>query len=155
MSVDLDGVRRAVLKRRHSILGYGTFLTRGEWKGAEGVEPAFLSGYRRVLPPGNPFPFAIRDPDCPGFWALKFEVTPLRLVELDHYEGIKEGLYHRRKLPARLVGGDRWAFVYVYLPTAATVRRFKLSPSLDPDDSWKEVLRADAELVARFPQLVE
>lgn len=139
---------------RYAVIGYGTFITLRKYEGAERVEPAFVEGFRRVFPPGHWYPFVIPDPTSPGFWGLKFEVTLARLYQLDIYEGVDQGLYYRRKVPARLRAGET-IFGYVYVATKRTIRAHHLAPEIDPDDAWRQEIAQHPDIVAQFPELVE
>ncbi|MHA1732920.1 MAG: gamma-glutamylcyclotransferase family protein [Promethearchaeota archaeon] len=149
----LDARRGEYFDKVYAVVGYGTFITRRLFETAENVEPALVRGFRRVLPPGNPFPFVLRDPDHAGFWALKFEVDLPRLFELDAYEGLDSGLYYRRKIPVLLRSG-REVFAYIYVPTARTVREYRLDPDVDPDDAWKDHIARHLDIVDLFPELL-
>ena len=67
-----------------SVIGYGTFITRGHWKDKHNVEPCLVNNFSRVYPQGFWFPIVF--PSGDSFWALKFEVTLQELEFLDNYE---------------------------------------------------------------------
>ncbi len=149
----LEQLRKAVQNRSTAVIGYGTLITRKEYHQASGVEPVFVSGYRRVLPSGNWYPFVLHDPDYEGFWALKFIVSLPRLYEIDAYEGVSGGLYYRRKIAARRKDGN-FIFAYIYLPTVETQKRQQLHLGMDPTDRWKEKIANHPDIVAEFPELL-
>jgi len=136
---------------RIKVVGYGTFITRGIWKNKQKVEPCFVKGYKRILPPGNWFPFVLKCENN-SFWALKFEINENELRELDFYEGVELGLFERQKIPIYLKNGKEDQ-AYIYLPTQKTINQFKLDLKCDDKDLWKEVIKKDKEIINRFPEL--
>ena len=137
---------------RYSVIGYGTFLTRGYWKNKVNLEICKISGFRRILPVGNGFPYIIIDKES-SFWALKFDVTKEELQKLDYYEGTSVGFYKRIQINVEMKNGkEKKAFIYI--PTEDTIKRENLSTEIDKYDKWKDIISKYHELVEKFPELI-
>jgi gamma-glutamylcyclotransferase (GGCT)/AIG2-like uncharacterized protein YtfP len=135
-----------------TIVGYGTFITSKKWSNYSNVEVCLIKGYRRILPPGNWFPYVLPD-ESSQFWGLKFEVTFGQLSQLDKFEGVDTNLYYRRTIQVVLkdkseINAD------IYLPTETTVIREKLTLEMDNVDAWKFEMKKYKEIVERFPELL-
>ncbi len=139
-------------QNKYSIVGYGTFITRGYWKNKSNVKICKVTGFRRILPKGNWFPFVLPDENS-SFWALKFDVNEEELNQLDYYEGVAAGLYKRIKIDIQLKNGiKKEAFIYV--PTQKTIQQQNLLLEMDKIDKWKEEIRKDSNLLRKFPELL-
>ena len=104
-------------KKNHnvvSVIGYGTFITRGYWKDKQNVEPCLVSNYSRVFPPKYWFPVVF--PSYDSFWALKFDVTQAELNHLDNYEGVHLGLFERIQTKVELKTRNK-INAFLYIPT--------------------------------------
>ncbi|TFF90560.1 MAG: gamma-glutamylcyclotransferase [Promethearchaeota archaeon] len=134
-----------------SVVGYGTFITRGHWKDKKNVEVCKVIGYRRIFPKGNWFPYIIPSKGD-SFWALKFDVNAQQLKHLDYYEGVQAGLYKRVKTKIQLKNGET-SEAYVYVPTQQTIESQNLSLEIDKTDRWKEEIKQHPEVIQRFPEL--
>lgn len=134
-----------------SIVGYGTFLTKGYWKGKKNVEPCLVRDYIRILPEGYWYPFALYKKGA-SFWALKFDITVIELDTLDIYEGVAEKLYDRILINVELEE-NRIISAYLYVPSQNTIQNSKLTTDLDEQDRWREKLLLNSELISQFPIL--
>ena len=136
-----------------TIIGYGTFITRGFWKDKRNVEVCVVKDFIRIyIPERNWFPYALPLKDS-FFKALKFEVTNQELVELDVYEGVKSGLFKRVKTKVVLINNE-YTEAYIYIPTNNTIISEGLSPELDKSDSWKKEIEKSVETLKKFPELL-
>jgi len=140
------------MSEKFSVVGYGTFITKGYWKNKSNVEVCKVIGFRRVFPKGNWFPYVLPDPDS-SFWALKFDVTKENLRELDYYEGVPSGLYKRTKTVIELKDGTKQQ-AFIYVPTESTIKRENLTLDVDKKDKWKFEIKKHPEIVEKFPKLV-
>ncbi|TXT58779.1 MAG: hypothetical protein BAJALOKI1v1_1550008 [Promethearchaeota archaeon] len=137
--------------KKYSVVGYGTFITRGYWKDKSNVRVCKVIGFRRVFPEGNWFPYVLPDKES-SFWALKFDVNLEELRELDIYEGVPAGLYKRIKTIIQVKDGiEEKAFIYV--PTEKTITQQQLTIDMDKTDRWKEEIKKHHEIVDKFPKL--
>ena len=139
------------MSERFSVVGYGTFITRGYWKDKSNVEVCKVIGFRRIFPQGNWFPYVLPDPDS-SFWALKFDVSRKELIQLDYYEGVPSGLYKRTKTMIKLKNGTKKE-AFIYVPTDQTIERENLNLAIDKNDRWKQEIRKYPEIVEKFPEL--
>lgn len=135
-----------------SVIGYGTFITRGHWKDKQNVEVCNVPNFIRIFPKGNWFPFVLPLENS-SFWALKFEVNEAQLKELDYYEGIHKGLFERYETEIILKNSNK-SNAFIYVPTLETINSLNLSPELDLNDRWKKEIKRDPEVVMNFPELV-
>ncbi len=135
-----------------SVVGYGTFITRELWKEMKNVEPCLVKNHARIFPKGNWFPYVLPKEGA-SFWALKFDANEPQLKQLDYYEGVEAGLYERVLIPIIVKSGESKR-AYIYIPTRQTIERQGLSPSMDPEDRWKEEIKKKPEIVAKFPELI-
>ncbi|MHA1804187.1 MAG: gamma-glutamylcyclotransferase family protein [Promethearchaeota archaeon] len=135
-----------------SVVGYGTFLTKGLWKNKKNVEPCLVKDHVRILPEGNWYPFVLEKKGA-SFWALKFSISKEELKQLDYYEGVDAGLYKRVLITVILKNGKK-ASAYIYVPTEKTIKTWGLDPLIDPHDQWKEELKKNPELIKEFPELI-
>ena len=113
-----------------SIIGYGTFITRGVWENKVNVEVCVVQNYTRIYPKGYWFPFVL--PSKESFWALKFEVDPLQLEILDNYEGLSSGFFKRVVADIVLKDNSK-SKAFIYVPTKKTIEEQNLSSGY-PDD---------------------
>jgi gamma-glutamylcyclotransferase (GGCT)/AIG2-like uncharacterized protein YtfP len=142
-----------MMQNKYSVVGYGTFITRETWKNKSNVKVCKVTGFRRVLPQGNWFPYILPDEDS-SFWALKFDVNEEELKQLDYYEGVPAGLYKRITITIQLKNGtEKEAFIYV--PTEKTIQQQNLSLNMDKDDKWKYEIKKHSKIVEKFPELLK
>jgi len=134
-----------------SVIGYGTFITRGYWKNKENVEPCLVRNYSRVFPPNYWFPVVF--PSNESFWALKFDVTQEELNQLDNYEGVDLGLFERIQINVELKTRDKIK-AFLYIPTENLIISQLLTKELDTSDRWKEHIKTFPEIVLFFPELI-
>ena len=135
------------------IIGYGTFITRGFWKDKRNVEVCVVKNFIRIfIPERNWFPYALPLKNS-YFKALKFEVTPQELEELDIYEGVKSGLFKRVKTDV-ILDNNKHIEAFIYIPTNNTIISQGLSPALDKTDSWKKEIKKSVETLNNFPELL-
>ncbi len=137
----------------YSVVAYGTFITKGYWKDKKNVEICKVSGFKRILPEGNWFPYVIPNKNS-FFWALKFDVTNEELQTLDFYEGTSMGLYKRTQIEVILKDGVKKK-AFIYIPTEKTIKKKNLTLKIDIMDNWKKEIRKNPEIVEKFPELVE
>lgn len=135
-----------------SVIGYGTFITRGYWKNKKNVEVCLIPNFVRILPKNNWFPYILASNNS-SFWALKFDVNENELKELDHYEGVDMGLFKRSKIEVMLKN-KTLSEAFIYLPTKSTIDSQNLNFKMDMHDKWKEKIKQFPEIVAKFPELV-
>jgi len=114
----------------YSVVGYGTFITRGYWKSKKNVEICLVRDYIRIFPPGNWFPYVL---PCKlsSFFALKFDVNKEELGKIDFYIS-----------------------AFIYVPSESTIKSQKLTPEIDKNDCWKEEIKKFPKLVSMFPELI-
>ena len=134
-----------------SVIGYGTFITRGHWKDKLNVEPCLVTNFSRVYPQGYWFPIVF--PSKESFWALKFEVTQQELEDLDNYEGVNDDLFKRIEIYVKLKSGEKTK-AFLYVPTDNLISTNKLHKGLDTSDRWKDHIRKFPEIVKLFPELI-
>jgi len=134
-----------------SVIGYGTFITRGHWKDKKNVEVCKVPNFIRIYPEGNWFPFVLPLENS-SFWALKFDVNEEHLKQLDYYEGLHTGLFERYEIEI-ILKNDNKSKALIYVPTQETVISFNLSPELDLNDRWKEEIKKNSEMILKFPEL--
>jgi len=137
----------------YSIIGYGTFITRGYWKDKQNVEICLVQNYARVLPDGSWFPYVLKSEES-SFWALKFDVNKQQLKGLDDYEGVPSNLFERIEIDVILKNKDLIS-AFLYIPTKQTIISQKLSLKQDNYDNWKEEIKKHPEIVDNFPELVK
>ncbi|MFX1356242.1 MAG: gamma-glutamylcyclotransferase family protein [Promethearchaeota archaeon] len=135
----------------YSIVGYGTFITRGYWKDKNNVEICLVRDYIRIFPPGNWFPYVLPYKSS-SFYALKFDVNKKELANLDFYEGIADK-YFERKTVKILVNNKYMISAFIYVPSKSTIKSQKLTPEIDKNDLWKEEIKKFPEIVNIFPEL--
>lgn len=134
-----------------SVIGYGTFITRGIWKDKKNVEVCFIKDYIRIFPRRSWFPYVL---PCRGgsFYALKFDVTKQELKNLDKYEGVYENYFKLEEVEGYKKDNQLFK-AYIYLPTEDTIKELKLSVELDKNDNWKEEIKKFPEVLNKFPEL--
>lgn len=135
-----------------SVVGYGTFITERWFERGKNAEACLVRGFRRIMPPGHPYPFILPANLEDGFWGIKFDVNFALLAELDAYEECPT-LYLRESIQVELRSG---AFVLaeIYVPTPQTVEQYCLSPDIDPSDHWRAVITREVpDLLEKFPEL--
>jgi gamma-glutamylcyclotransferase (GGCT)/AIG2-like uncharacterized protein YtfP len=135
-----------------SIVGYGTFITRGLWKDKKNVEVCLVPDFIRIFPEGHWFPFGLPFKGK-SFWALKFEVNDQELKQLDYYEGVDSGLFKRIDTEIILKNNTK-SSALIYIPTEKTIDTLHLTPELDSEDRWKNEIRKNSEVVKKFPELL-
>ena len=135
-----------------SIVGYGTFITRGHWKDKVNVEVCVVKDFVRIFPKGYWFPF-ILPAEGKFFKALKFDIEKQQLNELDLYEGVSSNLYNRVNTQVILKNHEE-INAYIYVPTKKTIESQNLKPELDKNDRWKEEIKKFADIIERFPELI-
>ncbi|MBN1216539.1 MAG: gamma-glutamylcyclotransferase [Candidatus Lokiarchaeota archaeon] len=140
------------MNKNFSIIGYGTFITKGYWKDKENIEVCKVPGYRRIYPEGNWFPYVLKDKES-SFWALKFDVSGDDLYQLDVYEGVFLGFYKRILIE---INTKNYVLkkAYMYIPTEETVKKEKLSLEMDIIDKWKNEIKKNTEIIKLFPELL-
>jgi hypothetical protein len=136
----------------YSVVGYGTFITRGYWKSKKNVEICLVRDYIRIFPPGNWFPYVL---PCKlsSFFALKFDVNKEELGKIDFYEGIIEK-HFERKIVKILLKNKNIISAFIYVPSESTIKSQKLTPEIDKNDCWKEEIKKFPKLVSMFPELI-
>ncbi|MBY9017320.1 MAG: gamma-glutamylcyclotransferase [Candidatus Lokiarchaeota archaeon] len=134
-----------------SVIGYGTFITRGYWKDKQNVESCLVNNYSRVFPRKYWFPVVLPSDD--SFWALKFDVSQEELNQLDNYEGVHLGLFERIQTKVELKTGSK-INAFLYVPTENLIVSQMLTNELDTSDRWKEHIRTFPEIVQLFPELI-
>ena len=135
-----------------SVIGYGTFITKGYWKNKQNVEVCVIKDFVRILPHENWFPYILPKSGS-TFYALKFDITPNELELLDKYEGVDSGLFKRIKIKTQLKNGNN-INAYIYIPTKKTILSQGLSFDLDKNDKWKQKIKKNLEIVKQFPELI-
>ena len=138
-------------KKYLSVIGYGTFITRGHWKEKQNVEPCLIHNFTRVFPQNYWFPIVL--PSNNSFWALKFDVTNEELKQLDNYEGVHLGLFERIQIQAELKTKQK-IVAFLYIPTKNLIFSQKLTMKLDTSDRWKDQIKKFPEIVREFPELI-
>ena len=135
-----------------SIIGYGTFITECFWKDKQGVQVCLVKNFTRIFPKNSWFPYVL--PSKNSFWALKFEVNEQQLSFLDIYEGISAGLFKRSNAEIEFKNGKN-SMAFIYIPTENLIRTHNLRLELDKEDRWKNEIKKHAEIVSKFPELLE
>ncbi|HEY0090502.1 MAG TPA: gamma-glutamylcyclotransferase family protein [Candidatus Lokiarchaeia archaeon] len=135
-----------------SIVGYGTFITRGIWKDKRNVKVCLVKDFVRILPLESWFPYALPLKNA-YFNALKFDVLKSDLEKLDEYEGLPSGLFRRVKIEVT-IKNEQKKEAYIYVPTDKTIKKYNLNPNIDKSDKWKEEIKKFPEIVKIFPELL-
>ena len=135
-----------------SVVGYGTFITKGHWKDKDNVEVCVVKDFVRILPRGNWFPYILPAKGS-SFTALKFDVRKGQLKTLDQYEGVSVDLYDRVKTQVVLKNNEI-VNAFIYIPTQKTIESQNLTPELDKNDRWREEIKKFPEIVKLFPELI-
>jgi len=135
-----------------SVVGYGTFITKGHWKDKVNVEVCEVKDFVRIFPKGSWFPFVLSSKGN-SFMALKFEVEKAQLNGLDQYEGVSEGLFKRVETQVLLKNGNI-IHAFIYVPTKKTIESQILTFELDKSDRWREEIKKFSEIVKQFPELI-
>ncbi|MFX0019634.1 MAG: gamma-glutamylcyclotransferase family protein [Promethearchaeota archaeon] len=135
-----------------SVIGYGTFISRGIWRTKRNVEVCLIEGYIRIYPEGFWYPCVLPS-ERSSFYALKFDVTKEELRYLDFYEGVSENYFKREIIEVYLKNNEK-VQAYIYLPTDQLITKYKLSVNLDEKDRWKEEIKKDSEIIEKFPELI-
>ena len=135
-----------------SIVGYGTFITKGYWKDKIDVKTCLVKDYIRIFPEGNWFPYALHYKGG-SFWALKFDVSEKELDDLDQYEGVSAKLFKRVETQV-ILKNDEEICAYIYVPTEETIELQKLSHEMDKIDRWKEEIKKNPDIAKKFPELI-
>ena len=133
-----------------SVIGYGTFITRGLWKDKFNVEVCTVINFTRIFPRNNWFPYALKS--AGSFKALKFAVTKEEIKLLDEIEGVDSGLF-KRVMVDILLKNNRSSSAFMYVPTEETIVSQKLTLESDKIDRWKEEIKKIPEIVRKFPDL--
>jgi gamma-glutamylcyclotransferase (GGCT)/AIG2-like uncharacterized protein YtfP len=134
-----------------SVVGYGTFITRGHWEHKQNVEPCIVRNYTRIFPQNYWFPVVL--PSNDSFWALKFDVIEQELNKLDNYEGINYDFFERVQVEVELKTGSH-INAFLYIPTENLIKGQNLTIDLDKNDKWKEEIKKFPEIVEKFPELI-
>lgn len=134
-----------------SVIGYGTFITRGYWKNKQNVQPCLIHNYSRVFPSNYWFPIVF--PSNDSFWALKFDVSYEQLAQLDHYERVHLGIFERIQIEVELKMRNKIK-AFLYIPTENFIVTNALTKELDTNDKWKEYIKSFPEIVQLFPELI-
>lgn len=135
-----------------SVIGYGTFITRGLWKNKQNVVACLIKDYIRIFLEDDWYPYAIPLTGA-SFYALKFDVSEVDLKILDYYEGVPDGIFKRVKIEV-LLKNDIKIEAFIYLPTDNIIKSYNLSPELDRFDRWKEKIKKIPEIGEKFPELL-
>ena len=135
-----------------SVVGYGTFITKGHWKDKDNVEVCIVKDFVRIHPKGNWFPFILPKKGN-SFKALKFDVEKGQLNALDLYEGVSADLYDRVEIQVFLKNNDK-INAFIYVPTQKTIESQGLTPEMDKNDRWREEIKKFPEIVNKFPELI-
>ncbi len=134
-----------------SVIGYGTFITRGLWKDKFNVEVCTVINFTRIFPRNSWFPYVLQSKG--SFKALKFDVNEQELETFDRIEGVFEGLFKRVNTEIYLKN-DRKSSAFIYVPTDKTIKSQNLLLELDKTDQWKEEIKKCFEIVNKFPELI-
>ncbi len=133
-----------------SVIGYGTFITRGLWKSKFNVEVCTVINFTRIFPRNSWFPYALKSTG--SFKALKFGVTKEEINFLDKIEGVNNGLF-KRVMVDILLKNQRPSSAFMFVPTEETIVSQKLTLKSDKIDRWKEEIKKLPEIVRSFPDL--
>ena len=142
-----------VSTKQYTVIGYGTFITKKLYEDKQDVDACLVQDFVRIYPQGNWFPYVLPLKGS-SFWALKFSVSPDFLKKLDHYEGIPSGLFNRIEIQF-LFKNKKKNKAFLYVPSQETIKKYGLSPNLDPNDRWKEEIKKYPEIIQQFPELVQ
>jgi len=135
-----------------SVIGYGTFISRGIWRTKKNLEVCIVKDYVRIYPKGHWYPFILPSGGS-SFYALKFDVTKEELRNLDFYEGISENHFKREIIEVYRKNNEKIQ-AYIYLPTDQLITKYKISVNLDEKDRWKEEIKKYPEIIEKFPELI-
>ena len=135
-----------------SVVGYGTFITKGHWKDKENVEVCVVKDFVRIFPKGNWYPFILPSKGK-SFKALKFDIKEIQLNALDQYEGVSAGLFERVETQVLLKNNQK-INTFIYVPTQQTIKSQRLTLDLDKNDRWREEIKHFPEIVELFPELI-
>ena len=135
-----------------SVVGYGTFITKGLWKDKKNVVACIVEDFIRIFPRGNWFPYVLPLKKS-SFWALKFDVDTQDLKSLDYYEGVSSNLYKRVETRIRFKDSSE-IIAFIYVPTDDTIQSMKLTTDMDPEDRWKEEIIKYPGIIKKFPELI-
>ena len=133
-----------------SVIGYGTFITRGLWKSKFNVEVCTVINFTRIFPRNSWFPYALKSTG--SFKALKFAIPKEEIKLLDEIEGVDSGLF-KRVMVDILLKNNRSSSAFMYVPTEETIVSQKLTLESDKIDRWKEEIKKIPEIVRKFPDL--
>ena len=133
-----------------SVIGYGTFITRGLWKDKFNVEVCTVNSFTRIFPINSWFPYVLKSSG--SFKALKFDVTEEEIKLLDIIEGVDNGLF-KRVMVDILLKNNQSSSAFMYVPTEETIVSQKLTLKSDKIDRWKEEIKKIPEIVRKFPDL--
>jgi serine protease inhibitor len=135
-----------------SVIGYGTFISRGIWRTKKNVEVCIVKDYIRIYPEGHWYPFILPLKGS-SLYALKFDVTKEELRNFDFYEGVSENYFKREIIEVYCKNNEKIQ-AYIYLPTDQLITKYKISIDLDEKDRWKEEIKKDPEIIEKFPELI-
>jgi hypothetical protein len=148
-----------------TVIGYGTFISRGFYVGKKNVRVVTIKGFRRVFNEKMAwFPFALPEKDS-SFKAIAFDIDPKEFRNMDGYESCgrdplspMNALYFRAQVDAIEKDGSSFkAWMYVAgdrsYEQIKQKCKFDLSPEVDKDDKWLSELKRDSEIHAKFPEL--
>jgi hypothetical protein len=135
-----------------SVIGYGTFITKGLWKSKQNVAVCLIKDYIRIFPEANWYPYALPLIGA-SFYALKFDVSGIDLKILDYYEGVPDGIFKRVKIEVLLKENIKIK-AFIYIPTDDIIKSYNLSPELDKFDRWKEKIKKIPGIGEKFPELL-
>lgn len=139
-------------QKLYSIVGYGTFITRGYWKDKKNVEVCNVKNYTRIFPKGCWYPYII-EAKSSSFWALKFDVDEEQLTKLDIYEGVNLNLFKRLEIEVALKN-KTIIKAFIYIPTEETIKLHNISIIQDKNDRWKEEIKKLPEILELYPELI-
>lgn len=136
------------------VVGYGTFITRRTFERYQSIALCKVTGFRRVYPPRSGYPFALPTSEKDGFWALIFDIPEAELPAFDEYEGVPV-LYERKTVSVQLKSPGTIS-AEIYLASKKAIQDFKLSPTMDPTDRWRNFIKEKVpDLLKQFPELVQ
>jgi hypothetical protein len=138
-----------------SLVGYGTFITKGLYAEGRNIEVCFVPKHRRIYPItwSGGYPFALPDLNCAGFFALKFEIDNDQLSEFDWYEGVPQGLYDRVEIPI-IIRKNKQIQAFIYLISQQSLKEYKIALESDTHDRWLEEIKACSDKCHEFPELL-
>jgi hypothetical protein len=83
-----------------------------------------------------------------------FDIPEAELPSFDDYEGVP-ALYERKTVSVQLKSQETIS-AEIYLASTKSIKDFKLSPTMDPTDRWREVIKEKVpDLLEKIPELVE